>query len=181
MNEGILYVGDRIKIGPSRNGNYQEGRVCSIRRNKQPIFSILPGEAASVAVSFDSVDENTVIRRGMVMLSENQPATCCWEFEAKFFLIYHPGNEIEVGFQGTGNLLGQKILCNDFNKKRQKKFFWWKGDSNPRPLTRSRKPSRTSCRRGIALESTALDHSAIPPCLIGRFFAVTIKFCSIFF
>jgi GTPase len=99
LNEGVLYVGDRIKIGPTRNGNYQEGRVCSIRRNKQPVFSILPGEAASIAISFD--EKNVVIHRGMVMIAENEPATSCWEFEAKFLLFYHPGNEIVKNFEGT--------------------------------------------------------------------------------
>uniref|UniRef100_A0AC34GYB9 Tr-type G domain-containing protein n=1 Tax=Panagrolaimus sp. ES5 TaxID=591445 RepID=A0AC34GYB9_9BILA len=99
LNEGILYVGDRVKIGPNRVGTYQEGRVCSIKRNKQSIFSIHPGEAASIAIKFN--DEHVVIHRGMVMIPQNEPATSCWEFEAKFLLFYHPGNEIEKNFQGT--------------------------------------------------------------------------------
>jgi GTPase len=100
QNEGILYCGDRIKIGPTKNGNYQEGRVCSIKRNKQSIFSICPGEAASIAVQMKN-EENVVIHRGMVMIAENEPALSCWEFEAKFLLLYHPGSKIEKNFQGT--------------------------------------------------------------------------------
>lgn len=100
LMEGVLYVGDRMKIGPSRTGEYQEGRIGSIRRNKQPVFSISPGEAASVAINFDQ--PNVVIHRGMVMIPEDLPGTCCWEFEAKFFLFFHPGNVLDINFQGTG-------------------------------------------------------------------------------
>jgi GTPase len=46
-------------------------------------------------------EENVVIHRGMVMIAENEPALSCWEFEAKFLLLYHPGSKIEKNFQGT--------------------------------------------------------------------------------
>uniref|UniRef100_A0A7E4W4Q5 Tr-type G domain-containing protein n=1 Tax=Panagrellus redivivus TaxID=6233 RepID=A0A7E4W4Q5_PANRE len=100
LNEGILCVGDRIKIGPNRLGQYQSGRVGSIRRNKQPVFSINPGEAASVAINFD-FDGHSNVTRGMVLIAEDVAGTCCWEFETKFFLFYHPTSALEVGFQGT--------------------------------------------------------------------------------
>lgn len=111
LTEGVLYVGDRMKIGPTRTGEYQEGRVGSIRRNKQPVFSITPGEAASIAVNFDG--QEVTLHRGMVMIAENILGTCCWEFEAKFFLFFHPGHVLDIGFQGTiyiGSLRRTAIL-----------------------------------------------------------------------
>lgn len=53
LTEGIINEGDKIKIGPDLNGLYHPGKVESIHRNKQPVRSIKPGEAASLAVSFD--------------------------------------------------------------------------------------------------------------------------------
>lgn len=103
LTEGVLCVGNRMKIGPTASGSYQLARVGSIRRNKQPVFSILPGEAASIAVTFDV--ETVAINRGMVMISEVEPGASCVEFVAKLFLFYHPGNDLEIGFQGTGRLL----------------------------------------------------------------------------
>lgn len=51
--DGVLSEDDRIRLGPDRNGAYHVGKVDSIRRNKQPVRSIKPGQAASVALSFE--------------------------------------------------------------------------------------------------------------------------------
>ncbi|KHN86488.1 GTP-binding protein 2 [Toxocara canis] len=103
LTDGVLSEEDRIQLGPDRNGAYHIGKVESIRRNKQPVRSIKPGEAASVALSFEHPLEAAVadIRRGMVMINAKDTAVSYRRFTARLYLLYHPSSEICIGFQTT--------------------------------------------------------------------------------
>ncbi|KAK0408609.1 hypothetical protein QR680_004053 [Steinernema hermaphroditum] len=100
LTEGILREGDRIRIGPDTAGQYFGAKIGSIRRNRQPVRSVHPGEAATIAIRREEGME-VQLRRGMTMVSADDIAVCCHEFTARFYLLYHPYNEVCVGFQGT--------------------------------------------------------------------------------
>lgn len=51
LTDGMMSEGDLIKIGPDLKGTYHTRKIESIHRNKQPVRSIKPGEAASIAIS----------------------------------------------------------------------------------------------------------------------------------
>lgn len=55
LTDGILREKDAIQIGPFKDGNYHSGRIESIRRNKQPVRFVRPGEAASMALAVDEI------------------------------------------------------------------------------------------------------------------------------
>uniref|UniRef100_F1KSM9 GTP-binding protein 2 n=1 Tax=Ascaris suum TaxID=6253 RepID=F1KSM9_ASCSU len=101
--DGVLSEDDRIRLGPDRNGAYHVGKVDSIRRNKQPVRSIKPGQAASVALSFEHPLEAALadIRRGMVMVNAKDIGVSYRRFTARLYLLYHPSSEICIGFQTT--------------------------------------------------------------------------------
>lgn len=63
LSQGILYEGDAIQVGPDTSGKFHAAKIDSIRRNKQPVFVIRPGEAASIAVSFSSPKDVISLRR----------------------------------------------------------------------------------------------------------------------
>uniref|UniRef100_A0A8R1TXV4 Tr-type G domain-containing protein n=1 Tax=Onchocerca volvulus TaxID=6282 RepID=A0A8R1TXV4_ONCVO len=100
LTDGVLREKDSIQIGPFKDGNYHVGRVESIRRNKQPVRFVQPGEAASIALTLDEIYVEN-IRRGMVLLNAKDEGIACRRFTARLYLLYHPANEICVGFQGT--------------------------------------------------------------------------------
>uniref|UniRef100_A0A0R3RSY2 Tr-type G domain-containing protein n=1 Tax=Elaeophora elaphi TaxID=1147741 RepID=A0A0R3RSY2_9BILA len=97
---GILREKDAVQIGPFKDGNYHIGRIETIRRNKQPVHFVRPGEAASIALALDGTYIQN-IRRGMVLLNAKDEGIACRRFTARLYLLYHPANEICVGFQGT--------------------------------------------------------------------------------
>ncbi|VDK42255.1 unnamed protein product [Anisakis simplex] len=103
LTDGVLSEENRIKIGPDRNGAYHVGKVESIRRNKQPVRSIKPGQAASIAITFDNPSQvaDVEIRRGMVMMNAKDFSPSYRRFTARLYLLYHPSSEICVGFQTT--------------------------------------------------------------------------------
>ncbi|VDN49444.1 unnamed protein product [Gongylonema pulchrum] len=100
LTEGLLSEKDDVQIGPFKDGSYHASSVRSIRRNKQPVRSIRPGEAASVALVLDKKSEES-IRRGMVLLDAKEAGTACWRFAARLCLLCHPASELGVNFQGT--------------------------------------------------------------------------------
>ncbi|TKR70107.1 hypothetical protein L596_022171 [Steinernema carpocapsae] len=100
LTEGVLREGDEIRIGPGSCGVYVSARISSIRRNRQPVRSVYPGETATIAFKGNQLVD-VQLRRGMTMLKADDMAICCYEFTASFCLLYHPNNEIRVGFQGT--------------------------------------------------------------------------------
>uniref|UniRef100_A0A1I7ZC12 Tr-type G domain-containing protein n=1 Tax=Steinernema glaseri TaxID=37863 RepID=A0A1I7ZC12_9BILA len=110
LTEGVLREGDRIRIGPDSCGHYFQAAIKSIRRNRQPVRSVHPGEAATIAIKKEQTMELQLrreqtmelqLRRGMSIVSADSFAVSCHEFVARFYLLYHPYNEICIGFQGT--------------------------------------------------------------------------------
>jgi GTPase len=101
LTQGVMSEGDAVQIGPDSSGAFHLGKIDSIRRNKQPVMVIRPGEAASVAVSFVSPTNVNSLRRGIVIMSAKDAGVSCKRFVARFYLLYHPATEICIGFQGT--------------------------------------------------------------------------------
>lgn len=61
--DGVLSEKERVQIGPFRDGSYQLGVIDSIRRNRQPVRSVRPGEAASVALALENSVYEDHVRR----------------------------------------------------------------------------------------------------------------------
>lgn len=62
LTDGILREKDAVQIGPFKDGNYRTGRIESIRRNKQPVRFLRPGEAASMALAVDETYVQSIRR-----------------------------------------------------------------------------------------------------------------------
>uniref|UniRef100_A0A1I7XJL0 Tr-type G domain-containing protein n=1 Tax=Heterorhabditis bacteriophora TaxID=37862 RepID=A0A1I7XJL0_HETBA len=73
-------------------------QIGSIRRSRQPVQTVLPGEAASIAISICS---RIQLRRGMVLLSPLSRPSSCHRFSASLFLLYHSTRHLCIGFQAT--------------------------------------------------------------------------------
>lgn len=99
LTEGRLTEGESVMVGPAKDGRFYLASIDSIRRSKQPVRSVFPGEAASIAIRFK--ENGPPLRRGMVMISQEAKMQCCAHFTANLLLLYHTSNEICVGFQAT--------------------------------------------------------------------------------
>lgn len=56
LRNGIIREGDKLLIGPSDDGNFQNATVTSIHRNRTPCREIQAGQAASIAVDVEDCD-----------------------------------------------------------------------------------------------------------------------------
>ncbi|CAJ0939076.1 unnamed protein product, partial [Mesorhabditis belari] len=99
LSEGRVTEGDKVVIGPTKNGNFHLAEITSIRRSRQPVRTILPGQAASIAVRFGGME--IPLRRGMILQSPLNCAKACLRFSANILLLYHTTSEICIGFQAT--------------------------------------------------------------------------------
>lgn len=100
LSQGRLQEGQGVFVGPFRDGSYEKAQIGSIRRSKQPVRAILPGEAASVALNFMS-GTSVQLRRGMVLVPTSERPTACLRFSANLFLLSHDSRHLCVGFQAT--------------------------------------------------------------------------------
>lgn len=97
IRRGSIREGEKLLLGPSDAGNFQEVRVRTVHRNRLPCRLIQAGQAASVALH-DVEREH--LRKGMVLLSPSAQPVCCKEFEADVYVLYHCRN-ITTNFQTT--------------------------------------------------------------------------------
>ncbi|CAI4225094.1 unnamed protein product [Auanema sp. JU1783] len=100
LSQGRLQEGDTMFVGPLRDGTYEKAQVRTIRRSKQPVRAILPGQAATIALTILSAD-NVPLRRGMVLIHCTEVPTSCLRFKANLFLLCHPARQLSTGFQAT--------------------------------------------------------------------------------
>ncbi|CAJ0590382.1 unnamed protein product [Cylicocyclus nassatus] len=98
--EGRLHEGDLVLVGPYKDGSFEKAYIASIRRSRQPVQAVLPGEAVSIALNRRSKG-NLPLRRGMVLLSAATKPTCSRRFVASLFLLSHPTRHLCTGFQAT--------------------------------------------------------------------------------
>lgn len=97
---GRLQEGDAILVGPYKDGSFERATIGSIRRSRQPVQAVLPGEAVSIALNRRS-EHSLPLRRGMVMMSVFSNPSCCHRFVASLFLLSHSAPHICIGFQAT--------------------------------------------------------------------------------
>nr|KAG5704212.1 hypothetical protein BaRGS_012500 [Batillaria attramentaria] len=97
IKRGSIREGEKLLVGPSDNGNFQEVKVRTVHRNRLPCRLIQAGQAASVALL--DVDREQ-LRKGMVLLSPSAQPVCCKQFEADVYVLYHCRN-ITKNFQTT--------------------------------------------------------------------------------
>ncbi|CAD5233126.1 unnamed protein product [Bursaphelenchus xylophilus] len=101
MAEGSVKENDWVQIGPDSQDQFHFGQVKSLRRNKQPVWTVNAGETASLAVSFEKTGAENWLRKGMVLMNHDATPRCCRRFVARFCLLSHPVDELCIGFQGT--------------------------------------------------------------------------------
>ncbi|CAJ0582883.1 unnamed protein product, partial [Mesorhabditis spiculigera] len=99
LQEGRINEGDKLVMGPAKNGSFELVEVGSIRRSRQPVRSILPGQGASIAINFHGAE--TAVRRGMVLQSIRSRESACIHFTANIMLLSHPTTAVCTGFQFT--------------------------------------------------------------------------------
>ncbi|ETN82282.1 elongation factor Tu GTP binding domain protein [Necator americanus] len=100
LSEGRLQEGDPVLLGPYKDGSFEKAYIGSIRRSRQPVQAVLPGEAVSVALNRRSKG-SLPLRRGMVLISAATKPSCCHRFVASLFLLSHPTRHLCTGFQAT--------------------------------------------------------------------------------
>ncbi|VDM58510.1 unnamed protein product [Angiostrongylus costaricensis] len=97
---GRLQEGDSVLVGPYRDGSFERASIGSIRRSRQPVQAVLPGEAVSIALHRRS-EPSLPLRRGMVLMSVSSKPSCCHRFVASLFLLSHSSSYLCIGFQAT--------------------------------------------------------------------------------
>ncbi|KAE9417196.1 hypothetical protein Angca_002472 [Angiostrongylus cantonensis] len=103
---GRLQEGDSVLVGPYKDGSFERASIGSIRRSRQPVQSVLPGEAVSIALHRRS-ELSLPLRRvaskfkGMVLMSVSSKPSCCHRFVASLFLLSHSASYLCIGFQAT--------------------------------------------------------------------------------
>lgn len=97
IRRGSIREGEKLLLGPSDSGSFQEVKVRTVHRNRLPCRLIQAGQAASVAL-LDVGREH--LRKGMVLLSPSVQPACCKQFEADVYVLYHSRN-ITKNFQTT--------------------------------------------------------------------------------
>ncbi|RCN40060.1 elongation factor Tu GTP binding domain protein [Ancylostoma caninum] len=107
LTEGRLQEGDAVLLGPYKDGSFEklfsftlQAYIGSIRRSRQPVQAVLPGEAVSIALNRRSKG-SLPLRRGMVLISASAKPSSCRRFVASLFLLSHSTRHLCTGFQAT--------------------------------------------------------------------------------
>nr|CDJ86008.1 Protein synthesis factor and Translation elongation factor EFTu EF1A domain containing protein [Haemonchus contortus] len=100
LSSGRLQEGDAVLVGPYKDGSYERAFIGSIRRSRQPVQAVLPGEAVSIALN-RRCKTSQPLRRGMVLMSASAKPSCCRRFTASLFLLSHSTRHLCIGFQAT--------------------------------------------------------------------------------
>ncbi|KAK3803793.1 hypothetical protein RRG08_026028 [Elysia crispata] len=97
IQRGSIREGDHLLLGPCENGTFMDVKVKTVHRNRLPCRLIQAGQAACIALA---EVERDVLRKGMVLISPDSSPSCCKEFEADVYVLFH-NRSITVGFQTT--------------------------------------------------------------------------------
>lgn len=97
MTRGMIQEGDQLLLGPSYNGSFSPVKVVSLHRHKVPSRVVRACESATLALAGP---DNTPLRRGMVLISQNTVPPVCLYFQATIHILFH-AKTIYKGFQAT--------------------------------------------------------------------------------
>ncbi|XP_041351929.1 GTP-binding protein 2-like [Gigantopelta aegis] len=97
IRRGSIREGDKVMLGPYENGLFRLVKVKTVQRNRLPCRLIQAGQTATVALLDVEREE---LRKGMVLVSNNQDLCSCREFEADVYVLFHT-SRISTGFQIT--------------------------------------------------------------------------------
>jgi len=104
-----------MRIGPMKNGSFQDVSVKSIHRNRVPCRVVRAGQSAAICL-------NTYIpnlRNGMVLVGREENPKGCLFFQATVSVIFH-ATAINSGFQATmhiGNIRQTAVVVAIFSSK----------------------------------------------------------------
>jgi GTPase len=79
--KGTMQERMKVKCGPGPNGEFYQGMVKSIHRNKFPCKSIKSNQSASVCFSVSN--ELPILRSGMVLVADNDETLACVFFQVR--------------------------------------------------------------------------------------------------
>ncbi|KJH43078.1 elongation factor Tu GTP binding domain protein [Dictyocaulus viviparus] len=97
---GSIREGDTVLVGPYKDGSFEKANISSIRRSRQPVQSVLPGEAVSIALD-RRFKPLLPLRRGMVLMGASAKPSSCHRFISSLFLLSHSACHLCIGFQAT--------------------------------------------------------------------------------
>lgn len=81
---GVMQEKMKIKCGPGPNGEYYDGYIKSIHRNKFPCKNIGPNQSASICLAMSENDKHpSILRSGMVLIADNDDS----ELSSVFFQV----------------------------------------------------------------------------------------------
>lgn len=100
IKSGSLEAGDKLKLGPMKNGKYRDTTARSMEIHYYGVEKANAGQIVSVALSNVDVDE---IERGMVLLPEVSEPESTKEFTAEIMVLNHP-TSITDGYEPVVHL-----------------------------------------------------------------------------
>lgn len=115
LTKGAITEGTLMRIGPMKNGSFQDVSVKSIHRNRVPCRVVRAGQSAAICL-------NTYIpnlRNGMVLVGREENPKGCLFFQATVSVIFH-ATAINSGFQATmhiGNIRQTAVVVAIFSSK----------------------------------------------------------------
>lgn len=115
VQSGQIDVGDKLVVGPMKNGEFRKVTVRSIEIHYYSVDKAKSGQIASIAISNVDVDE---LDRGMVLLPDDTNAKPTKKFKAELMVLNHP-TTITEGYEPVIHLetISETAIINPDNRQ----------------------------------------------------------------
>lgn len=115
LTKGVITEGTPMRIGPMKDGSFQEVSVKTIHRNRVPCRIVRAGQSAAICLTTYIPN----LRNGMVLVSRDENPSGCLFFQANVSVLFH-ATAIFPGFQTTvhiGNVRQTAVVIGIFSSK----------------------------------------------------------------
>ncbi|XP_019765139.1 GTP-binding protein 2 isoform X2 [Dendroctonus ponderosae] len=115
LTRGVIAEGTLMRIGPMKDGSFQDVSVKSIHRNRVPCRMVRAGQSAAICLN----SYLPHLRNGMVLVAREENPRGCLFFQASVSVLFHE-TAIHPGFQTTvhiGNIRQTAIVIGMFSSK----------------------------------------------------------------
>ncbi|XP_050313463.1 GTP-binding protein 2 isoform X2 [Anthonomus grandis grandis] len=112
---GALTEGTLMKIGPMKDGSFNDVTVKSIHRNRVPCRVVRAGQSAAICLN----EYIPQLRNGLVLMGREENPRGCMYFQANLSVLFH-STAINPGFQTTvhiGNIRQTAVVIAIFANK----------------------------------------------------------------
>ena len=83
LTQGTLCVGEKVLVGPTGTGSFMSTRIRSLHCKRVLVQEITAGKHACINVVLD----RSKIKRGMMVISADNPPKSIWEFKAHLYIL----------------------------------------------------------------------------------------------